>query len=98
MIDFNYLKIYQIVFRKIVKNFYAGIGYHLDYHYNIKEVDPPDSLKRNDLQKYGFSNKTISSGLSYNLLYDSRKNIINPKSGAYFNFQYYQNYTFLCSD
>ncbi|MEI7527102.1 MAG: hypothetical protein WCJ95_22320, partial [Mariniphaga sp.] len=34
---FNYVKFSEIVNRKIVENFYAGIGYHFDYYYAIND-------------------------------------------------------------
>ena len=37
-IDYNYLKISQVVLREITGNIFAGIGYHQDYHFNIREI------------------------------------------------------------
>ncbi len=98
LINYSYIRIYQTLLRRINSNFYAGIGYNLDYHWNISE---------NGYEDGGFSNysayssnpkKTISSGLSLNLLYDSRDNPINPSHGEYANVVLRNNFTFLGSD
>ena len=36
--DFNYVKIHEIVSKQISGNFYAGIGYHFDYYYAIRDL------------------------------------------------------------
>lgn len=34
---FNYVKVHEIVSRKVYKDVYVGIGYHLDYYYDIRD-------------------------------------------------------------
>ena len=36
-LDYSQFRIHQSVLKKIDKNIYAGIGYFLDYHWNVKE-------------------------------------------------------------
>jgi len=97
LIDYSYGRIYQTILRRVSNNFYAGIGYHLDYHWGIKEEGYNDG-KISDFAKYGPATKTISSGLSLNLLYDGRDNPIAPSSGEYANIVLRSNYKFLGSD
>jgi outer membrane protein assembly factor BamA len=71
--------------------FFAGIGYHFDYHTKINDQllnlnDSPQVLTSH----YAYSkannfnpNNYISSGVSINLLYDSRDNAVNPYKGRY---------------
>ncbi len=96
-IDYYYVRVYQTVLKKIGKSLYAGFGYQYDNHWGIKEVNvAPDSTS---FAKYGYSNSSISSGLSANLLYDSRKNSINPEGGSvYANIVFRQNFGFLGSN
>jgi len=103
---YNWLKIHEIVTHKIVNNVYAGIGYHLDYHYDINDealsLDTSALLitphyaycKLNDFSTDDYT----SAGLSLNLVYDSRDNIINPYRGLYVNINYRYNFLFLGSD
>lgn len=96
-IDYSYLKLNQMVFREISSNLYLGLGYNLDYHWNVSV----DSVRGDKL--YQFVNnqpghQSVSSGPSINILYDDRKNAINPKGGTYINFQVRPNMTFLGSD
>jgi outer membrane protein assembly factor BamA len=96
-IDYSYLRFYQVVFREIGANLFAGLGYNLDYHWNIKA----DSINGNEFDQFAMYQqgpRSVSSGISLNIMYDSRKNIINPKKGTYANVQFRPNLTLLGSD
>ncbi len=103
---FNQVKIHEIVSRKIVTNFYVGIGYHFDYFYAINDeklkLDTTPQLMTPHYvysTKYGYNiNDYMLSGLSANLVYDSRDNQANPYKGIYANINYRYNFTFLGSD
>jgi hypothetical protein len=90
LVDYMHLRIYQVALKKVSKNIEAGIGYHLDYHWNILETNGDNTLIT-DLQKYGLSSKSVSSGLSLNLQHDSRTNSSTPLGGNYVNIQYRYN-------
>ena len=96
-IKFSYLRIYQYVYRELRPNIYAGIGYNLDSHWNIKSDTIPGKAYE-DLKKYQKDWNSISSGLSFNLLFDNRVNSVNPDKGSYVFLQYRTNLTFLGSD
>ena len=95
--DYQYLRLYQTLLRNIGRNFYAGAGYSLDYHWNISETGG-DSTTVSDAKAYGLSTKSVSSGLNFNLLYDNRDNSINPDRGAYISVLYRPNFKFMGSD
>jgi len=44
-------------------NVYAGVGYNLDYYWNIREVDPPVN-KTTDFQSYGLNSTEMASAPS----------------------------------
>jgi outer membrane protein assembly factor BamA len=96
-IDYSHIRIHQAVLRNVVPNFYAGAGYFLDYHWNIEEEGLADGSV-SDPQKYGLATTSMSSGPVVTLLYDNRKNSINPQGGLYANILYHPNFTFLGSD
>jgi hypothetical protein len=96
-IDYSYLRFHQYVLKNIGKDFYLGLGYDLDYFWNIKEIDPPAG-KATDFETYGLTNKVVASGISLHFLYDSRRNQINPENGGYASISYRPNFTFLGSD
>ncbi len=96
-IDYSYVRISQIITRSLLPNFFVGIGFNLDYHWNIH----PDTLQGkalNDLNRYQRTNHSNSTGVSFNVIYDSRKNPENPAEGTYGNLQYRPNMTILGSD
>jgi len=94
---YQYLRMYQTVMRNIRPNLYAGIGYGMDYHWNIVETDG-DVGVINDTRTYGLIDKSMSSGAILNLLYDDRLNSINPAGGSYANIAFRQNLSALGSD
>lgn len=90
LVDYSHLRIYQVALLKISKSFDFGIGYHLDYHWNIEETNG-DDIFITDFQKYGLKAKSTTSGLSFNIQHDSRTNISTPMGGSYANIQYRYN-------
>lgn len=96
LIDYSYIRIYQVVMKHIIKDFYAGVGYNLDVHWKIREKGP-DTVSA-DFNRYKNNSNAVSSGLSLNFLYDNRRNSINPPGGWYGNVIYRPNFKFLGSD
>lgn len=96
-VKYNFFRFYETVLKKLRKNFYGGLGYGLDYHYNIVQNGEPQQPVTS-LQMYGQTTKSVSSGIMVNLLYDNRTNSINPRSGTYVNLIYRPNLTLLGSD
>ncbi len=96
-IAYSYIRTYVTVFKKIIPDYYIGLGYNYDYHFNISQVGNSDNTE-SDFQKYGLTKTSTSSGFNINLLYDSRRNPINPLNGGYASVEYRENYTFLGSD
>jgi hypothetical protein len=82
LVDYDYIRLYQNALKQISGFWYMGPGYAFDYHYNIIESEYTESghLERYDETPHP---STISSGFTANVLYDARKNAINPLGGAY---------------
>lgn len=98
LVDYKYIRFYQSVLNRIKPYFFAGLGYHLDYHFNIESEDSLVGLKGFTGYPYGTGRNAFSSGLSLNLLYDTRNNALNPLPGFYANFVYRYNFRFLGSN
>jgi len=90
LIDYNALRLHQTIMRKISPDIYAGLGYNLDYFWSIRELNPPAGTVT-DFQSYGLQSTEFASGLTFNFLYDSRTNPINPQSGVFLNLIYRPN-------
>jgi hypothetical protein len=88
---FNLAKFYQTISMKILDGFYVGIGYNFDSYTKIVDeklkLNPGDTIFTSHYfynQYYGFgSEKYFSSALNFNLVWDSRDNMINPYKGYY---------------
>ncbi|SDE28690.1 Surface antigen [Mucilaginibacter pineti] len=89
LVNYKYGRFYQTVLAKIQPYLYAGLGYDLDYYMDI-ESDGENTLSNFTNYKYGTQtgHDAFSSGITFNLLYDTRKNSINPLPGAYANIVY----------
>ncbi|HVA98523.1 MAG TPA: hypothetical protein VNG53_06480 [Bacteroidia bacterium] len=93
-LDYSYIKFYQEVLGKIGYNLYAGGGYDLDYHYDIKDYGNSTNFDKYNAGK----TTTVSSGLIAHIKYDTRKNVNNPKTAFYASASYRYNSTILGSN
>ncbi|WP_179415116.1 hypothetical protein HDF19_07775 [Mucilaginibacter sp. E4BP6] len=84
--DYSLIQFYETILRHVGGNFYAGLGYDFDDHWDISEKGNPDGSV-SDYAKYGTATRTISSGFTLNGQLDSRDNAINPSKGAYIGLQ-----------
>ncbi len=85
--DFSFARFYETALRHISGNWYAGLGYAIDAHWNITQETPLDGQPSAYL-RYGKSSRSVASGLTFNILHDSRDNSINPNTGWYGSLQY----------
>lgn len=95
--EFKWLRLHETVLKEIKPQLYAGLGYHLDLYSNIidKNLDISNNALTNhyrySLEK-GFDPVQYNlSGMSVNMIYDSRDNQINPYRGFYAHGQYKYN-------
>ncbi|MDH7461549.1 BamA/TamA family outer membrane protein [Chitinophagaceae bacterium 26-R-25] len=92
-IDYYHLRLHQSVQKRITSSLYLGLGYFLDYHWDIDEKG-----YNKDVAEYGLPAKTLASGPVATILFDSRKNSINPSQGFFANVVYRPNLTIFGSD
>lgn len=96
--DYAYLRFYQSLLRRLAPNLYGGIGYYLDLHWNIDSYNSMREFTRISRYAYGVQGRSVSSGPSVHLYYDSRRNAINPAGGLYINATLRANMDWLGSD
>jgi hypothetical protein len=94
--DYSFVRFYETALRHISGNFYAGLGYMFDGHFNISDQGNKNGSP-SDYAAYGKSQRAIASGLTLTGLYDSRDNVINPSRGGYATVQFRVNPTALGS-
>lgn len=90
LITYKYFRFYQTLLKQLKPYLLAGIGYNLDYHINIQPVGDTIGLPKFLGYPHGTATNqnSLSSGITFNLLYDSRNNSLNPLPGAYLNLIY----------
>jgi len=104
-LNYDYLRLYETFYFRIIGSWYAGIGYSLDAFSNIVDhklnLDTvPQQLTSNYTYstEHGFNpEKYTMSGLSLEILLDSRNNTIRPTKGYLLNIAFRPNFTFLGS-
>jgi hypothetical protein len=97
-VNYSYIRFSNNALKRITSYFFGGIGYHLDQHINIRT----DSISLAAFTGYSYGTamhkNSTSSGVTFNLLYDTRNNPFNPLPGTYANIKYSVNPTFLGSN
>ncbi len=83
-VDYRMVRCYATLNRRIQKEVYAGLGYHLDSFDDIVDQRARDG----EITPYvtysgGNPDGARSAGISVNLLADARSNPVNPRSGYY---------------
>lgn len=97
-LNYSYLKLHQTLSRRIAKDLYMGVGIKYDHHWKITDVA---NINKPIIgfREYGFSNRSVSSGYTMNLLYDTRRNAVHPIAGeTYFQSSIRSNREWLGSD
>ena len=96
LLDYYFARFAEVVQRHIVSNLFAGVGYMMEYQWNIVDHPLPNG-KLSDFKKYDSSTNTVASGFIVNAVFDSRDNSINPSKGFYAGIQFRSNLTALGS-
>jgi hypothetical protein len=79
--SYDFIRLHQTVLKNIFPDFLVGAGYNFDYHFNIKNTNLLLPLVDNNHKK---TNNTVSSGLTTNLLYDTRRNENSPVANGWY--------------
>ena len=97
MIDYDHTRIHQNVMKGILPNLSIGLGYAYDRHYNISVEESDYS---SIIEGYMPEDKdyTFSSGLTLPIMYDLRRNQLNPQNGLMASLTYSYYHPFLGSD
>ena len=97
LMQYNYIRFYEIIYRQITPNFFAGAGYIIDWRYHITAENTQEPIP-DDYELYGPQSTSVSTGFTLNALYDTRDNSINPYKGFYANGAYRNSLTFMGSN
>ena len=96
--DYSYLRAYQSILTRVVPNLYAGVGYALDLHWDIRSYNSRHEFTRISGYQYGITGRSVASGPLLAMTFDNRANSINPQRGTYANAVLRTNLQFLGSD
>ncbi|MDH4296835.1 MAG: BamA/TamA family outer membrane protein [Cyclobacteriaceae bacterium] len=88
VLEYNHTRLHLQVSRLVFGYFYAGIGYYYDQYFNVSQTSLDVLTTDFEDYPYGTTSTTATSGLTVNLLRNSRKNSINPDGGFYTSISY----------
>jgi hypothetical protein len=99
LIHSTYVRFYENALKRIKPYLFVGLGYNLDWHIDIYNEGDTQSLSKFTGYPRGTEDhsNSFSSGLTFNLLYDTRNNSLNPLPGFFYNAIFRANTTFLGS-
>jgi hypothetical protein len=80
LIDYKHLRIHQNALKGIMPHIAVGLGYALDYHYNIL-VENTELGEKTKYYLPADRDYLVSSGLTLSMLWDTRRSTINPQQG-----------------
>lgn len=82
--DFRLARLYGTMYRRANGPVFIGIGYHYDEFYDIVDAPVEEGETTPFLSYHGAAlSRTVATGLSLNVLGDTRDNLANPSSGYY---------------
>ena len=102
---YNYVILHEIANYNILPNFYLGLGYQLDYYWQIVDQNLRlDTIPTQITPHYSYAifnefnpERYTLSGVSLNAMYDSRDNQISAYKGIFARLNYRMNPTFFGS-
>jgi outer membrane protein assembly factor BamA len=94
-IHYDYVRIYGVANRIIAKYLLVGPGLDYDRYYNVAQQSPVVGTGAFHDYAVGTSATSFSTGITWNMVYDNRKNSINPDKGLYANLSFRTNPSFL---
>ncbi|MBS1525206.1 MAG: hypothetical protein JST19_06130 [Bacteroidetes bacterium] len=94
--DYDYIRFSGTVLRHVTGQFYLGSGFVIDNHWNISHPASGTGILPGFVN-YGTATHTVSSGLTFSSVFDSRDVPISASKGFYAMFQFRNNLTSLGS-
>jgi hypothetical protein len=90
LIDYKHFRVHQNAMKGIFPHTAIGLGYSLDSHYDI-QVEETEVAKIITESLPEMEDHTLSSGITIPMIYDSRRNSVNPTQGfmSSFTFSYF---------
>jgi hypothetical protein len=77
------IQLHETVYRRVVSQLYGGLGYLVDDFYDIVDVrHAAGEATRFSAYPYGTSGRSLSSGVTLNVLWDGRDSTVRPTRGA----------------
>jgi hypothetical protein len=76
--DYNLVRLWETVSRRVTGDLYVGAGYLFDYFYDVKNGAPYFQG-----YPYGTGPSSLSSGVALNLVYDDRDSPVYASRGVY---------------
>jgi hypothetical protein len=99
IVDKSLIRLWQTLYRRVFDDLYLGAGVYFDRYYTVSDRGPTNGGLYNPFTSYpyGTSGPYNNVGLSVDLLWESRDNPVNARSGYYLSAKYRVSPTWLGS-
>jgi hypothetical protein len=90
--DYQLIRLYELVSRRLFGNFYAGAGYALDWYFGVRNSGSANGQPTDfSTYPYGTGSTSLNSGPALSLVWDTRDSPVYPTRGivADFNYTYF---------
>ena len=92
--DYQLVRLYELVSRRLFGNLYAGAGYSFDWYFNVSNSGSASGQPTDfSTYPYGTGSTSLNSGPALSLVWDTRDSPVYPTRGIVADF----NYTFFSS-
>jgi Omp85 superfamily domain len=87
--DYQLIRLYELVSRRIFRNLYAGVGYTLDWYFSVSNSGSASGQPTDfSTYPYGTGSTSVNSGPALSLVWDTRDSPVYPTRGIYADFNY----------
>jgi hypothetical protein len=93
--DYQLIRLYELVNRRLFESFYAGVGYTFDWYFNVSNSGSANGQPIDfSTYPYGTGSTTLNSGPALSFVWDTRDSPVYPTRGivADFNYTYFPNW------
>jgi len=87
--DYQLVRLYELVSRRLFGNLYAGAGYSFDWYFNVRNGGSATGQPTDfSTYPYGTGSTSLNSGPAVSLVWDSRDSPVYPTRGIVADFNY----------
>lgn len=81
-LDYSAIRLHQSLMRRVFGACYVGVGWDVDYFWDVQEIDTPSKNSFGSFTRYGGAGTEFSLGPVLASVWDNRDNPVDPRKGS----------------